>query len=80
MQRCRWHASQANSQGVHACQTILIQSSQPTTVAKKNEKMGPKHKTCCMRGPEVQQVVHALCQCFSGSARAPQATVQPSRE
>eukprot|EP00965_Chrysotila_dentata_P171222 5650326-Pleurochrysis_carterae.AAC.1 len=58
---------------------MVIRSSQPSTVARKNEKMEPKHQTC-IRGPEVQQVVHVLCQCFSGFTRAPLATVQPSQE
>eukprot|EP00965_Chrysotila_dentata_P150581 4974747-Pleurochrysis_carterae.AAC.1 len=44
---------------------MVIRSSQPTTVARKNEMTKPKHQTC-MLGPEAQRVVHALCQYFLG--------------
>eukprot|EP00965_Chrysotila_dentata_P180417 5955695-Pleurochrysis_carterae.AAC.1 len=78
MRHRHWHASRASSQGVHACQTTLTRSSQPTTVAKKNEKTEPTHQTC-MRGLKAPQVVHAFCDRLLGFARAPQVTVQPSR-
>eukprot|EP00965_Chrysotila_dentata_P219278 6191036-Pleurochrysis_carterae.AAC.1 len=79
MPRCHWHASQASSQGVYACQTMAIQSSQPTTVAKKNEMMALKHRAC-MLGPGAQLVVHTVSQCSLGFARVSLAMVQSSRK
>eukprot|EP00965_Chrysotila_dentata_P017441 579594-Pleurochrysis_carterae.AAC.1 len=58
---------------------MAIRSSQPTTVARKNEMMGSKHQASIL-GPRAQLVVHAVSQCSLGFALASLAMVQPSQE